>query len=80
MFEKKSVRRLEGPRFLERLIMFDKDDTHTSKEDAPASTNLDTNGSQPEAETNREVMPVDQELPPRLSFPVVGIGASAGRT
>jgi len=35
-------------------------------------------GTQPEAEHDREAQPVDTEEPPRLAFPVVGIGASAG--
>jgi two-component system CheB/CheR fusion protein len=34
--------------------------------------------AQPEIEHDRQVQPVDNEEPPRLSFPVVGIGASAG--
>src|SRR5690349_13905289 len=33
---------------------------------------------QPEQEPDRMAMPVDLEQPPRLPFPVVGIGASAG--
>jgi PAS domain S-box-containing protein len=33
---------------------------------------------QPGAEPDRQVMPVDDEQPPRLPFPVVGVGASAG--
>jgi two-component system, chemotaxis family, CheB/CheR fusion protein len=33
---------------------------------------------EPEAEHDREAMPVDGEEAPRLAFPVVGIGASAG--
>ncbi|RYZ65005.1 MAG: hypothetical protein EOP08_07840, partial [Proteobacteria bacterium] len=33
---------------------------------------------QVEAEHDREVQPVDREEPPRIGFPVVGIGASAG--
>jgi hypothetical protein len=34
-------------------------------------------GAEPEAEPNRLAEPVDLEQPPRLPFPVVGIGASA---
>src|SRR5436190_6776652 len=33
---------------------------------------------QPGAEQNRQTQPVDVEQPPRLPFPVVGVGASAG--
>jgi two-component system CheB/CheR fusion protein len=33
---------------------------------------------QAKEEVNRQVQPVDAELPPNLPFPVVGIGASAG--
>ncbi|MBX9679548.1 MAG: PAS domain S-box protein [Gemmataceae bacterium] len=33
---------------------------------------------QPDAEPDRMAQPVDAEQPPRLSFPVVGVGASAG--
>src|SRR5438270_11537121 len=32
----------------------------------------------PETEPDRLAEPLDLDLPPRLSFPVVGIGASAG--
>jgi two-component system CheB/CheR fusion protein len=35
-------------------------------------------GEEPKAEDDRTVQPVDREEPPRLAFPVVGIGASAG--
>jgi len=35
-------------------------------------------GPEPEAQGDRQAQPVDAEQPPRLSFPVVGIGASAG--
>ena len=35
-------------------------------------------GPQADAEPDRQVEPVDAEQPPRLPFPVVGIGASAG--
>lgn len=40
----------------------------------------DTNVPAPEADTtiDRKAQPVDGEAPPRLPFPVVGIGASAG--
>lgn len=34
--------------------------------------------AQPEQQADRQAQPVDLEQPPRLSFPVVGIGASAG--
>src|SRR4051812_37006369 len=33
---------------------------------------------QPAEQSSRQAMPVDDEQPPRLPFPVVGIGASAG--
>src|SRR3954452_22772191 len=33
---------------------------------------------QPLEQTDRKAQPVDAEQPPRLPFPVVGIGASAG--
>ncbi len=33
---------------------------------------------QPAADPDRAALPVDREKPPRLAFPVVGIGASAG--
>jgi two-component system, chemotaxis family, CheB/CheR fusion protein len=33
---------------------------------------------QPSGQPDREAMPVDAEQPPRLAFPVVGVGASAG--
>jgi chemotaxis response regulator CheB len=36
------------------------------------------NSQQPDAEPNRLAQPVDAEQPPRLPFPVVGVGASAG--
>jgi PAS domain S-box-containing protein len=38
----------------------------------------DPTGAQPEVQPDREAQPVDTEQPPRLAFPVVGIGASAG--
>src|SRR5262249_29282029 len=38
----------------------------------------DPSGPQPEEITDRMTMAVDHEAPPRLPFPVVGIGASAG--
>ena len=31
-----------------------------------------------EGQTDRQAQPVDDEQPPRLPFPVVGVGASAG--
>src|ERR1700722_635112 len=34
--------------------------------------------AQPAVESDRTVQPVLQDEPPRLAFPVVGIGASAG--
>src|SRR3954470_11908772 len=34
--------------------------------------------AQPEAQPTRQAQPVDAEQPPRLPFPVVGVGASAG--
>src|SRR5436853_2066674 len=39
---------------------------------------LDALGPQPGQEPNRQAQPVDAEQPPRLPFPVVGVGASAG--
>jgi two-component system CheB/CheR fusion protein len=38
----------------------------------------DNTDPQPPFESDRSAPPVDRELPPRLAFPVVGIGASAG--
>lgn len=38
----------------------------------------DPNAQQPDAEPDRHAQPVDAEQPPRLAFPVVGVGASAG--
>jgi two-component system, chemotaxis family, CheB/CheR fusion protein len=38
----------------------------------------DATAQQPDAEPDRQAQPVDAEQPPRLPFPVVGIGASAG--
>lgn len=38
----------------------------------------DTTARQPDAEPDRMAQPVDAEQPPRLPFPVVGLGASAG--
>ena len=42
----------------------------------PVST--DPLGPEPEAQPDRHAQPVDHEQPPRLPFPVVGVGASAG--
>src|SRR5262245_39298687 len=47
----------------------DEENTLTRDEDSP---------QQPDEEPNRTAEPVDAEQPPRLPFPVVGIGASAG--
>ena len=45
-------------------------------------TNSDSNNHpapiEPQEQQNREAQPVGDEQPPRLPFPVVGIGASAG--
>src|SRR4051812_40001745 len=38
----------------------------------------DPMSTEPAGQDDRQAMPVDQEQPPRLAFPVVGIGASAG--
>lgn len=38
----------------------------------------DPKGPEPTEQTDRQAMPVDHEEPPKLGFPVVGIGASAG--
>jgi two-component system CheB/CheR fusion protein len=38
----------------------------------------DPMGPEPTAQPDRQAMPVDAEQPPRLGFPVVGVGASAG--
>src|SRR5687768_1685701 len=38
----------------------------------------DAMGPEPTAQADRQAMPVDHEQPPRLAFPVVGVGASAG--
>lgn len=42
------------------------------------SPKTELNGQQPEEQPDREAQPVDAEQSPRLPFPVVGIGASAG--
>src|SRR3954451_850447 len=42
-------------------------------EDNPASVE-----DHPDEQPDRQAQPVDAEQPPRLPFPVVGIGASAG--
>jgi len=46
----------------------------------PASENEQSpiSEEQPEEQLSRQAMPVADEQPPRLPFPVVGIGASAG--
>src|SRR5687767_2574453 len=51
-----------------------------SEQTAPAdnATGADPEGPQPEEQSDRQAMPVDHEQPPKLAFPVVGIGASAG--
>src|SRR5690349_5937994 len=49
--------------------------------DTPESDELEARigeSHQPSAEHDRLAQPVDAEEPPRLGFPVVGIGASAG--
>src|SRR5688572_7313921 len=38
----------------------------------------DPTGPEPTEQTDRQAMPVGHEQPPKLAFPVVGIGASAG--
>src|SRR4051812_18765048 len=48
-----------------------------SKKSKPKKAELKTTRATP-PETDRLAEPVDVELPPRLNFPVVGIGASAG--
>jgi PAS domain S-box-containing protein len=45
--------------------------------DAPPGKN-DPMGPEPTEQTDRQAMAVDLEQPPKLAFPVVGIGASAG--
>src|SRR3712207_9407351 len=52
----------------------EQDPTHDATHD-PAQ---DPKGPQPEEQTDRQAQPVDAEQPPKLPFPVVGIGASAG--
>ena len=47
-------------------------------DDNPTEGSTDPTGPEPNAQSDRQAMPVDHEQPPRLSFPVVGIGASAG--
>ena len=44
----------------------------------PTQGATDPTGPQPETQPDRQAMAVDHEQPPRLPFPVVGIGASAG--
>ena len=46
--------------------------------DENESTRDGAAGQQPDEEPDRLAQPVDAEQPPRLPFPVVGIGASAG--
>src|SRR5689334_22934157 len=50
-----------------------------SDNDHPNSSQLpEPSDPQPDAQLDRQAEPVDAEQPPRLAFPVVGIGASAG--
>src|SRR5688572_20090527 len=44
----------------------------------PESTGQDPAGPEPTEQADRQAMPVDHEKPPKLAFPVVGVGASAG--
>src|SRR4051812_36160963 len=53
------------------------DNAEKQLNDAPVGTN-DPMGPQPTEQADRQAQPVDHEQPPRLAFPVVGIGASAG--
>lgn len=53
-------------------------DIEDQSKPAAAQENPKTTSEQPKAEPDREAMPVDVEQPPRLPFPVVGVGASAG--
>src|SRR5687767_8953305 len=46
--------------------------------DEPTPSPTDPVGPEPESQPDRQAQPVDAEQPPRLPFPVVGIGASAG--
>lgn len=46
-------------------------------ETQPSDTNPESK-AQPEQQPDREAQPVSSEQPPRLPFPVIGIGASAG--
>src|SRR5688572_31956722 len=46
--------------------------------DHPNPAPTDPTGPQPEAQHDRQAQPVDHEQPPKLAFPVVGVGASAG--
>ncbi len=41
-------------------------------------TGEDPRGAEPTEQTDRQAMAVDHESPPKLAFPVVGVGASAG--
>src|SRR3954463_15077251 len=52
---------------------------HEEAESSPQSpSGSDPHGAQPTEQRDRQAMPVDQENPPKLAFPVVGVGASAG--
>src|SRR3954451_6960343 len=53
------------------------DNAEKQLNDAPVGTN-DPTGPQPTEQADRQAQPVDAEQPPKLAFPVVGIGASAG--
>src|SRR3954453_20780036 len=46
--------------------------------DNPAQPSAGEFGPEPENQVDRQAQPVDAEQPPRLPFPVVGVGASAG--
>jgi two-component system CheB/CheR fusion protein len=50
----------------------------TADDTTPEPATSDPTGPEPDHETDRQVQPVDDELPPHLPFAVVGIGASAG--
>src|SRR4051795_7815653 len=45
---------------------------------APAAPGATPTAPEPTEQVDRNAMPVDHENPPKLPFPVVGIGASAG--
>src|SRR5689334_12966483 len=52
--------------------------TEQGDQSAGAPGKDDAMGEQPAEQPDRQAMPVDAEQPPRLAFPVVGVGASAG--